>query len=214
MFGSGAQLAIKLAIIGIAALVVGGLALTWAAPRTDYATGVRFVVNQPVPFSHEHHVAGLGLDCRYCHYTVETSATAGMPTTDTCMACHSQIWTTAGILAPVRQSYARSVPIHWQRIYNLPDYVFFDHSIHIAKGVGCESCHGRLDRMPLTHKVKDLSLSWCLSCHRDPAPNLRPPDEVFAMGWQRVATTPSPEDLMRRYHVRTTGLTDCTVCHR
>ena len=137
-----------------------------------------------------------------------------MPTTDTCMTCHSQIWTRASILEPVRQSYARSEPLHWQRVYNLPDYVFFNHSIHIAKGIGCETCHGRLDQMPLTHQAKALSMSWCLGCHRDPAPNLRPPAAVFSMGWQRVATTQSPEDLMRRYHVRTAGLTDCTVCHR
>ena len=214
MFGPGAQLAIKLLLGGIAGVALAALVLGWVSPRTDYRTGVRFVVDQPVPFSHEHHVAGLGLDCRYCHYTVETSALAGMPTTDTCMTCHSQIWTTASLLAPVRQSYARSEPLRWRRIYDLPDYVFFNHSIHVAKGIGCETCHGRLDEMPLTHRATTLSMSFCLSCHRDPAPRLRPADAVFTVGWQRVPTTPSPETLMQRYHVRTAGLTDCTVCHR
>jgi len=150
----------------------------WVVPLMGYNTQERFAPVQPVPFSHKHHVSGLGIDCRYCHTTVEKSANAGMPSTAVCMTCHSQIWTNASMLAPDRQSLAKDVPIRWTRVYGLPDYVYFDHSIHIAKGVGCTECHGPIGDMAMTWKASTLYMSWCLSCHRDPAPHLRPREEV------------------------------------
>jgi Cytochrome c7 and related cytochrome c/Cytochrome c3 len=179
-----------------------------------YNTQERFAPEQPVPFSHKHHVSGLGLDCRYCHTTVEKSASAGMPSTGICMTCHSQIWTNAAMLAPDRQSMAEKIPLRWTRVYTLPDYVFFDHSIHIAKGVGCTECHGPIGDMNLTWKARTLYMSWCLSCHRDPAPHLRPKDQVFNPHWRRTPSTPSGETLMAHYQIHTTMLSDCGICHR
>jgi hypothetical protein len=183
-------------------------------PLMDYNSQERFAPEQPVPFSHKHHVSGLGLDCRYCHTMVEKSSNAGMPSTEICMTCHSQIWTNAAMLAPDRQSLADNVPIRWNRVYQLPDYVFFDHSIHVAKGVGCTECHGPIGDMPLTWKAHDLYMSWCLSCHRDPAPHLRPEEAVFNVHWHRTAATPSPQTLLAQYHIHTEKLSDCGVCHR
>jgi hypothetical protein len=183
-------------------------------PAADYRTGRNATVSQPVPFSHQHHVAGLGIDCRYCHGAVESAANAGLPATETCMTCHSEIWTHAEMLAPVRASLAEHRPLRWKKVHALPDYVYFDHSIHIAKGVGCASCHGAVARMPLMRQEASLTMAWCLDCHRDPAPNLRPREALFDTEWQRSADTPSPDALMRAYHVRTAGLTDCSTCHR
>lgn len=140
----------------------------------DYLRHLRWIVEQPVPFSHQHHVVGLGIDCRFCHTSVEVSASAGLSPTYTCMTCHSQIGTNAAIVAPVRESLADGKPTEWHRVSNLPDYVYFNHSIHIAKGVGCESCYGEMDRMALTYKAKTLIMQFCLNCHRDPGPHLRP----------------------------------------
>jgi hypothetical protein len=183
-------------------------------PVMGYNSQERYTPPQPVPFSHQHHVSGLGIDCRYCHTTVEVSQNAGMPPTHTCMTCHSQIWTNADMLAPVRQSLAENKPLRWTRVYTLPDYVYFDHSIHIAKGVGCTECHGPIGDMPLTRKATTLYMSWCLSCHRDPAPHLSPLDQVFNPHWQRTASTPSGTELMAAYHIHPETLSDCGVCHR
>jgi hypothetical protein len=213
-FSPAAHLIAKLTLCGVALAVPAAIGLAWALPRSDYWTRTGLAEGQPVPFSHKHHVGGLGLDCRYCHVSVETASTAGMPSSDTCMTCHSQIWTNAPMLAPVRQSLARKAPLRWRRINDLPDYVFFDHSIHIAKGVGCETCHGRVDEMPLTWRTASLHMSWCLDCHRDPAPNLRPRDAVFAMGWRPGPGLPTGKALIGANHIVTAGLTDCTVCHR
>lgn len=213
LFGPSANLLCTIIISAGTLGALGALGLVWAIPRTDYASRADLGVTQPVPFSHKHHVGGLGLDCRYCHQTVERTATAGMPTTETCMTCHSQIWTGAPMLAPVRESLARDAPLHWNRVYRLPDYVFFDHSVHVAKGVACETCHGRVDRMPLTWREQALRMSWCLDCHRDPAPNLRPHEAVFAMGWAPEPGAPDGAALAERYGIHA-GLTDCTVCHR
>jgi len=152
--------------------------------RSSYATGQGIILEQPVKFSHDHHVAGLGIDCRYCHSSVETSAFAGMPPTETCMNCHKQIWTNADLLEPVRSSLANDTAIEWVRLNDLPDYVYFNHSVHVAKGVGCVTCHGPVDRMPLMYQHASLQMEWCLSCHRDPGPNLRPREEVFNTEWQ------------------------------
>jgi cytochrome c7-like protein/class III cytochrome C family protein len=204
-----------LAIASIGAIPILLIGLGYALTSSPYVTDQSVTKKQPVPFSHAHHVGGLGLDCRYCHASVEKTRFAEIPPTETCMTCHSQIWTNASMLAPVRESLATKVPIHWQRVHNLPDYVYFDHSIHVAKGVGCSTCHGRVDRMPLMRQAAPLTMGWCLDCHRNPASAVRPHDKVFDMNW-----TP-PEDqiaqgrrLMTEYHIDAAHLTDCSKCHR
>ena len=202
------------ALLAAAGGLVFLLILVWVVPVIGYNTQEKYTPPQPVPFSHRHHVSGLGLDCRYCHTTVEISQNAGIPPTETCMTCHSQIWTNASILAPVRQSLAEGKPLRWTRVYTLPDYVYFDHSIHIAKGVGCTECHGPIGDMALTWKATSLYMSWCLDCHRNPAPHLRPHDQVFNPHWQRSSETPSGDKLMAAYQIHPETLTDCGVCHR
>lgn len=168
---------------------------------------------QPVPFSHEHHVAQLGIDCRYCHTSVEKSAFAGMPSTQTCMSCHSQIWTNAAMLAPVRESYETGQSIAWTRVNALPEFVYFNHSIHIAKGIGCTTCHGQIDKMALTWRATTLQMTWCLDCHRHPEEYVRPKNEVF-----NVDYAPPPNqlelgrELVRKYKI--VSLTSCETCHR
>jgi hypothetical protein len=139
--------------------------------------------DQPVPFSHKHHVEGLGLQCQYCHTSVEKSSYAGIPPTKTCINCHSQIWTNAQLLEPVRQSWATGESIQWIRVHDLPDYVYFNHEIHVNKGIGCSSCHGRVDEMPLMYQQSTLQMEWCLNCHRNPGVNLRPTSEIYNMAW-------------------------------
>jgi hypothetical protein len=139
--------------------------------------------DQPVPFSHKHHVQGLGLQCQYCHTSVEKSSYAGIPPTKTCMNCHSEIWTNAQLLEPVRNSWATGESIQWIRVHDLPDYVYFNHEIHVNKGIGCASCHGRVDEMPLMYEENSLQMEWCLNCHRNPAGNLRPTAEIYNMAW-------------------------------
>lgn len=214
VFGPGANLATKLILLTVSGTIVGLVLFVWAEPYSEWSTGVGFPVEQPVPFSHQHHVAGLGLDCRFCHATVEVSATAGIPPTYTCMTCHSQVWTNADVLEPVRASLSTGTPLRWNRVYQLPDYVYFNHSIHVAKGIGCATCHGRVDQMPLTEKAASLRMEWCIDCHRDPRPNLRPEGAIFDMAWQRTPATPSGDDLYKLYHVHSGDLTDCSVCHR
>jgi hypothetical protein len=201
------------ALLVVAAVLTAG-GWVYVTPRTDYWTAVSFTLDQPVPFSHRHHVAGLGIDCRYCHTGVETAADAGLPPTFTCMTCHSQIWTNAAMLAPVRESLAQDKPLRWQRVNRLPDYVYFNHAIHVAKGVGCASCHGAVDRMPLVYKAEPMTMQWCLDCHRDPGPRLRPPEAIFDTEWRRRPGTPSPSALMAQYHIGGRNLTDCSICHR
>ena len=182
----------------------------------DYTTQVHVARDQPVRFSHEHHVAGLGIDCRYCHTSVTESPFAGLPPTKVCMTCHSQIWTNAALLEPVRQSWRTDTPIPWTRVNSVPGYVYFNHSIHVAKGVGCATCHGPVDKMPLTYQAQSLQMRWCLECHRNPEQYLRPREEVFNMGYK-----PPPDqeklghELAERYHVRDSQtLTNCSTCHR
>jgi hypothetical protein len=205
------------AIILGALLLVAGLGLTaWEIQNSSYITRAEIVVVQPVPFSHEHHVKGLGIDCRYCHTSVTESAFAGIPPTKTCITCHSQIWTNAPMLEPVRASWNNDTPIRWNRVHSLPGYVYFNHSIHIAKGVGCSTCHGPVNEMPLMYQYAPLTMAWCLECHRHPEENLRPRDEVFNMNYR------PPDDqlalgreLAQRYQVRSPqALTDCSTCHR
>ncbi len=143
---------------------------------------------QPIPFSHKHHVEGLGLQCQYCHTSVEKSSYAGIPPTKTCINCHSQIWTNAQLLAPARQSWATGASIQWIKVHDLPDYVYFNHEIHVNKGIGCASCHGRVDEMPLMYQQNTLQMEWCLNCHRNPAVNLRPTSEIYNMAWAGPST--------------------------
>jgi hypothetical protein len=188
-----------------------GYAVYWS----PYTTRVNIPLEQPVPFSHKHHVQGLGIDCRYCHTSVETSPFAGIPPTETCMTCHSQIWTQAALLEPVRQSLATGVPIQWNRVNDLPDFVYFDHSIHVNKGIGCVTCHGQVDQMPLTWKQNTLYMKWCLECHRAPENEIRPRDQVFNMTWQKPADQAQlGARLAVQYHVQSARLQNCSVCHR
>ena len=204
------------------ATVFGGAAilaaLVWFGAlyaQSSFLTQAKAPIDQPVPFSHEHHVAGLGIDCRYCHTSVEQSSFAGMPPTETCMTCHSQVWNDAPMLAPVRDSLQTNTPIEWNRIYDLPHFVYFDHGIHVNKGVGCESCHGRVDQMPLTWKAQPLTMSWCLTCHREPERFLRPRDQVFTMGYQPQGDQFAiGRRLKQEYHVDQDRLTNCSTCHR
>ena len=152
--------------------------------RSPWVTRQGQRADQPVPFSHKHHVQGLGLQCQYCHTTVEKSSYAGIPPTRTCMNCHAQIWTNAQLLEPVRQSWATGESIPWIKVHDLPDFVFFNHEIHVNKGIGCESCHGRVDEMPLMYAQNTLQMEWCLDCHRNPSKNLRPTSEIYNMVWE------------------------------
>jgi hypothetical protein len=184
--------------------------------RSSYATGQGMVLKQPIPFSHDHHVAGLGIDCRYCHSSVEVSGFAGMPPTETCMNCHRQIWTNADMLEPVRSSFATGKPIRWQRVHDLPDFVYFNHSVHVAKGIGCVTCHGQVDRMPLMFQQATLQMEWCLSCHRDPGRFVRPREEVFNLNWAPPADPKQAQalraKLVKDYRIQ--SLTSCSTCHR
>jgi hypothetical protein len=215
IFSPAADTIARLVLAAIPAIPIAGVLLTYAVMRSPYVTGQYATPEQPVPFSHKHHVGELGLDCRYCHTSAEQSRFAGLPPTETCMTCHSQLWTQAPMLAPVRESLAKGRPIRWHRINGLPGYVYFDHSIHVAKGVGCTTCHGPVDRMPLMQQAAPLTMGWCLACHRDPTPNLRPREAIYDSRW-----VPPPNQaeqgkrLAEAFHVRSEGLTDCSVCHR
>lgn len=207
-----------------AVLIVGG-AVSWAAcaiDRSPYLTRQGIMREQPVPFSHQHHVEGLGIDCRYCHNSVEQSWYAGMPPTKTCMTCHSQIWTGAPMLQPVRDSFGypyttgTGTPIKWEKVHNLQDFVYFNHSIHVAKGIGCSTCHGHVEQMPMMYQAASLQMRWCVTCHRNPEEFIRPKEQVFNMAWQ---TTPEEQaelgpKLVAQYKIRKEQLTNCSICHR
>ena len=203
----------RLTIYG-AVIFVGLLSYAlYEVGQSPYYTAQTIPQTQPVPFSHEHHVAQLGIDCRYCHTSVEKSAFAGMPSTQTCMSCHSQIWTNAPMLEPVRESYETGQSIAWTRVNALPEFVYFNHSIHIAKGIGCTTCHGQIGKMALTWRATTLQMTWCLDCHRHPEEYVRPTNEVF-----NVDYAPPPNqlelgrELVRKYKIM--SLTSCETCHR
>jgi hypothetical protein len=180
--------------------------------RSSYSTRQGVILEQPVPFSHDHHTAALGIDCRYCHTSVETQANAGVPPTATCMNCHKKIWNESDMLAPVRASYATGEPIAWTKINDLPDFVYFNHSIHLNKGVGCVSCHGRVDRMPLLYRAQSLQMEWCLQCHRNPEKYVRPREEIFNLAWKADNQAELGPQLVAEYHVN--PRIDCSTCHR
>jgi hypothetical protein len=209
------------------------LAITlWASvnfQRSPYVTYAGVVRPQPAPFSHQHHVGGLGIDCRYCHTSVENSDFAGIPPTRTCMNCHSEMWTAAPMLEPIRDSYRTGRSLVWNRVNDLPDFVYFDHSIHVNKGVGCNTCHGAVDRMPLMFNAQSLQMEWCIGCHRGPEKVLRPREQVFNMRYQPpTADLPVVVDgerftdqlalgkyLSHKYNLRSVmDITSCSTCHR
>ena len=204
------------ATVVAAPLVVGVIGLVaWRVQASPYLTAQDVVIDQPVPFSHQHHVGGLGIDCRYCHTSVGESAYAGIPPTKTCMSCHSQIWTNAALLQPVRDSWQTNVPIQWQRVHALPEYVYFDHSAHVNKGVGCATCHGQVDAMPLMRQASPLTMQWCLDCHRAPEKYLRPREQVFNLHYVADDQLAVGRELVKRYDVRSPeALSNCGTCHR
>lgn len=226
---------LSIALLGLApvALIVGGSQYT----RSPYVTRVDTPLEQPVPFSHEHHVNELGIDCRYCHSSVDKSSNAGFPPTHTCMSCHSQIWSNSPLLEPVRESYEKNVPLKWQYLNKLPDFVFFNHSIHIKKGVSCNICHGPIQSMQMTARGKAFEMRWCLECHRNPENYIRPTEEVWNLyrEFQKNAAMDDPEKealrlgndfkrkgealeegrrLVKEYKIKREQLTDCNICHR
>ena len=206
----------RLIILGVVgfALVLGGVVAMLNV--SGYNTNQGMFVAQPVQFSHKHHVGGEGIDCRYCHTSVEESAFANIPPTKTCMNCHSQIWTNAPMLEPVRASFRDNKPLRWTRVHDLPDFVYFNHSIHVKQGVGCATCHGRIDEMPLVYQQATLQMSWCLDCHRNPAKYVRPRDQVFNMAWERPGDDPGlGARLVQEYKIASVEqLTNCSTCHR
>ena len=203
----------RLSIFGAVFVLALLLWILAAIERAPYITQADVVREQPVPFSHKHHVNGLGIDCRYCHTTVEESAFAGIPSTKTCMTCHSQIWATSPVLEPVRASFRTDTSILWTRVNDLPDFVYFDHSIHIHKGIGCVTCHGRVDQMPLTWRAHPLTMEWCLECHRAPERFVRPRAQVFRMDWEPPRYEMAlGQQLVREYHIQPD--TSCSTCHR
>lgn len=215
LFHPSANTFARFTIFGALFVVAGLAAVAYAIERSPYQTLVNVVQPQPVQFSHEHHVNGLGIDCRYCHTSVEDSSFAGIPPTHTCMSCHSQIWIDSPMLAPVRDSYRTGMPLAWTRVHNLPDYVYFNHSIHVQKGIGCVSCHGQVNEMPLTYKAEPMTMGWCLECHRAPERQIRPRSEVFNMNYVPPENQLAlGRQLVQEYHIPTDRLTDCYTCHR
>jgi hypothetical protein len=203
----------KLSLAGALMLAAGGILIAMLIGRSSYVTRANEYVEQPVQFSHLHHVLDDGIDCRYCHTSVETSSFAGIPPTKTCMNCHSQIWSNAPILEPVRASFRDDRPLQWIRVHDLPDFVYFNHSIHVKKGMGCETCHGRVDQMPLMRQVQSLQMTWCLDCHRNPEKYVRPRSEVFTMDYRpTVPQTVQGPMLVKEYGIK--GNTSCSTCHR
>ena len=215
VFPRSANWASKASILAALLIVASILGVVLNINRIDYVSMVDVAIDQPVHFSHKHHVTGMGIDCRYCHTTVEVSAFAGVPPTETCMTCHSQIWTEAPILEPVRASFRDNTPIEWNRVHDLPDFVYFNHSIHVSQGIGCQSCHGQVDQMPLMKKAHTLNMEWCLDCHRDPAQFIRPREQVFNMNYEYPANQETlGKSLVADYDVQTSQLTNCSICHR
>jgi hypothetical protein len=242
IFHPGANTLSRVSLFGLMALPAVVLLAGSQITRSPFNTHVNVPIEQPVPFSHEHHVNELGIDCRYCHNSVEQSSFAGIPATQICMTCHSQIWTNSPLLEPVRQSYATNTPMRWNRVNKLPEFVYFNHSIHINRGINCNICHGAVQKMQLTEKGKPFFMSWCVDCHRHPERYVRdradefeiyrrahtgeeanlPPDDqaedraiLDGEDFQRTpAQLARGRRLVEQYHIKTKQLTDCWICHR
>jgi hypothetical protein len=216
VFHRGHNALARASLLGLALFVVGFAWAVYVFYRSPYVTAADTIYLQPIPFSHQHHVGVLGFDCRYCHTSVEESSFAGIPPTKTCMNCHSEIWVGSAMLEPVRESYRTGEPLRWQRVHNLPQYAYFDHSIHVRKGVGCVTCHGRVDQMPLMRQTSSLLMEWCLDCHRQPERYLRPREEVFNLTWEPPGDQLAMgRNLAQEYRIRDVRfLTSCSTCHR
>jgi hypothetical protein len=206
----------RLTIFGAIFILVGALWVVAAINRSSWNTGAFVEREQPVQFSHKHHSGDDGIDCRYCHTSVETSASAGMPSTQVCMNCHTQIWADSPYLEPVRESYRTGKPIEWTRVHDMPDYVYFNHSIHVSKGVGCSTCHGNVSQMPLMFQASSLQMEWCLSCHRQPQNFVREQKDIYKMDWQPPANQAQVgAELVKRNKIPDAFiLTSCSTCHR
>ena len=218
IFPRSANALARSSLFGVLSLVLFVGWLIFTLMRSSWATKQDEFVEQPLQFRHGHHVGGMGIDCRYCHTSVEKSTFAGIPPTKTCMNCHSQIHTNAPILEPVRASFRNDTPLNWIRVNDLPDFVYFNHQIHVKQGVGCDTCHGPVDKMPLMYQAKPLLMEWCLSCHRAPENFIRPRAEVFNMNY-RLPEGRSQRDLglelKKEYNIASLEhLTSCSVCHR
>jgi hypothetical protein len=218
VFSPRANTLARVSILALVLGLVGVLASLDALHRFAYATEVDVPREQPIPFSHKHHV-NMGIDCRYCHTSVENASFAGIPPTRTCMNCHSMVWSEAPMLEPVRESFRTGKPMEWNRVHDLPQFVYFDHSIHINKGIGCTTCHGPVGDMPLVKKQNSLYMGWCLDCHREPEKFVRPRDQVFATDY--VAPPPAEQlamgkKLVEEYHIDTAAdrMLNCYLCHR
>jgi len=197
-----------LSILGLTLMVV-----MFVVSRSSYVTRAHEFIEQPLQFSHQHHVLDDGIDCRYCHTSVETSAFAGIPPTKTCMNCHSVLFANASFLEPVRASFRDDRPLHWIRVHDLPDFVYFNHSIHVKKGIGCESCHGRVDQMPLMYQENSLLMEWCINCHKNPQEYVRPRSEITTMGYRpAVAQSVLGPQLVKEYGINPP--LNCSTCHR
>lgn len=206
----------KLSIVLL--VLLGGAASAFAAAffRSSYTTGIEVAREQPVPFSHNHHVAGLGIDCRYCHTSVEKAAFAGIPPTRTCMTCHSQVWTEAPVLEPVRESWRTDKALAWTRVHDLSDFAYFNHKIHVNKGIGCSTCHGHVENMQLTFKTSTLLMEWCINCHKNPEPYLREQKDIFNQQWEAPANQAEiGKRLREEYRIPNRQLLmSCSTCHR
>jgi Cytochrome c7 and related cytochrome c len=217
VFSRSANNIAKISLV-VAAILAGTAFYVYTqVSRSSYITGRYLEKQQPVQFSHKHHVGDDGIDCRYCHSTVETSASASLPPTQTCMNCHNQIWSDSPYLEPVRASFRENTPIQWERVHDLPEFAYFNHSIHIAKGVGCASCHGDIANMPAVYQENTLQMEWCLSCHRNPAPNIRPKSEIYNTSWNPSNITPEQQmevDEKIKNLRSKEMLTSCSTCHR
>lgn len=215
LFPSGMNTVARVSIVGGALFVFLGTAAAMHLYWSPFGTNVNIARAQTVPFSHRHHVKSMGIDCRYCHTTVETDPFAGIPPTETCMSCHSQVWTEAPMLAPVRESWDTGKPLEWARVNDLPDFVYFNHGIHVNRGIGCATCHGQVDDMPLTMKAQTLHMRWCVNCHEAPEQYLRPRDQVTNMEWTPPANQlEEGARLAKEYGIHKEQLTNCSVCHR
>ncbi len=205
-------------LIGIGVLTYLPLLATLALSPKTRAIG--YQPKQPIPFSHAMHAGKLQIDCRYCHSTVEQAAFAAIPPTQTCLNCHASIKSDSAMLVSMRKSFETGQPISWIKVHDVPDFVYFNHSAHINKGVACEKCHGRIDQMDEVYQAKELSMAWCLECHRQPLQHLRPREAVTAMGWDAMAITGKTQqelgvELFNKYHVQSSQfMTSCTTCHR
>jgi hypothetical protein len=215
-FSKSANTLFRVVLFGLACSVMTVAALGYLIVRSPYETMQDVPREQPVAFSHEHHVGGLGIDCRYCHNTVEYSSFANIPPTKVCMNCHSEMWATSPALEPVRQSWRSGRSIEWTRVHDLPEYVYFNHSVHVHAGVGCAECHGRVDKMPLMWQAQPLTMRWCLNCHRHSEEYLRPRDQVFSMDYRHPANQiEMGYRLQKEYHILPVrNLTTCSTCHR